>query len=877
MSLLDIIDKNTSKEDTTAQETTSSQGTSSTPHNNNSFEGKEVTTHTSVDLATTNTANSTRASTAESALTSVHTSQVATVSAQATTSITSASTSTNANESASEADSSEVFFKVRGDLDLSYEHYRDLVDTLNRYAVAYYVHDNPIVPDAEYDRLYRELEQIEAASEFKDTDAPTRRVGGKTLEEFQQVNHAVALMSLKDIFDDDELTEFNTRMLKDSGHEVEYCAEPKLDGLAVSLIYKNGELVQAATRGDGSIGEDVTENVRTIKSIPLKLKLTDEQNLKNSPFAAKQIPAYLDVRGEVFMPRDGFAKWNEYAKEHGDKVFVNPRNAAAGSLRQLDSKVTATRPLTFNAYYIGECHLTSNTHSDKVSLDSTDQEHVLPDTQYGRLKFVQSLGLPVNPLVQQTSGLEGLRNFFNDILSKRSSLNYDIDGVVLKVNSVEQQEKMGYTAKAPRWAIAYKFPPEEALTTVQAVDFQVGRTGTLTPVARLKPVFVGGTTISNCTLHNMDEIARLDIHIGDTVIIHRAGDVIPKITGVVKERRTPEIEAHPVLEPTVCPACGSALERVDEEVALRCTGGLVCPMQQRLAVTHFVAREAMDIDGLGDRIVEAMIKNKLITNVADLYHLDFEILSKMLLESEEKDGSKDSNASNSTTTANASEQVSTQSTEATAPNTILTEQTPKTKQRKEVKARVLGKTMAKKIITNIDKSKNCTLNRLIYALGIREVGQTTANVLAANFKTLEDLMQASEEQLTAIDTIGPVAAHSIRDFFKEPHNQEVISKLMANLNIASCEQVSEMSLDNKPLLNQTFVLTGTLEHFDRVKAKQLLEGLGAKVSGSVSKKTSAVVAGVEAGSKLTKAQELGVKIYDEDEFLELLKSHNVSF
>lgn len=826
--------------------------------------------------------------------------------------------STKAPSTSSQPQSeSAPLFEVSSELDLSYEHYRELVDTLNRYAIAYYTYDNPIVPDSEYDRLYRELEQIEAASTFKDQDAPTRRIGSKPLSEFKQVSHAVALMSLGDIFNDEELEKFNTSMVKTAGSEVEYCAEPKLDGLAVSLIYKNGELVQAATRGDGTTGEDVTANVRTIKAIPLKLKLTEDPALKNSPFAAKQIPAYLDVRGEVFMPRDGFAKWNQQAKERGEKVFVNPRNAAAGSLRMLDSRVTASRPLTFNAYYIGECHLTESEHSNQVSLDSKDQEHVLPETQYGRLKFVQSLGLPVNPLISQVQGLDGLRTFFNNILSQRSSLNYDIDGVVLKVNSIAQQESMGFTAKAPRWAIAYKFPPEEALTTVQAVDFQVGRTGILTPVARLKPVFVGGTTISNCTLHNMDEITRLDIHIGDTVVIHRAGDVIPKITGVVKERRTPEIEQHPVLEPKVCPACGSALEKVDEEVALRCTGGLVCPMQQRLAVTHFVSREAMDIDGMGDRIVKALIENKMISNIADLYQLELESLSKMTLEIEDKAKDKDKDQSATTSEADgeakaesatadaapaaapAVEQTAPAPTAAVADGAVTdaasstcvsntgdattgdsitgeTDAAPKKKARKEPKARVLGKTVAKKLITNIEKSKQCTLNRLIFALGIREVGNTTANVLAANFKTLDDLMHATEEQLRAIDTIGPVAAHAIIDFFKEKHNQEVIAKLTQHLQIASCEQVSEMSVENKPLLNQTFVLTGTLEHFDRVKAKQILESLGAKVSGSVSKKTSAVVAGSEAGSKLTKAQELGVKIYDEAEFLKLLEEFGVS-
>lgn len=781
-------------------------------------------------------------------------------------------------------------FSAAANLDLSHEHYRELIDTLNRYAEAYYVYDDPIVPDSEYDKLYRELEQIEAAAKFNDADAPTRRVGGAPLSSFAPVQHAVPLMSLGDIFDDSEVERFNKNMVEASGHEIEYCVEPKLDGLAVSLIYINGQLVKAATRGDGSTGEDVTENVKTIKAIPLKLNLSQHAGAQDNPYAAKQIPAYLDVRGEVFMPRDGFKKWNDYAKAHGEKVFVNPRNAAAGSLRQLDSRITAKRPLTFNAYYIGECHLTATTHSQDVSLDSknTEQDSLLPETQYGRLKFVQSLGIPVNPLVEQTNGLAGLRNFFNQMLIHRPNLNYDIDGVVLKVNSIALQESLGFTSKAPRWAVAYKFPPEEALTIVQAVDFQVGRTGQLTPVARLKPVFVGGTTISNCTLHNIDEIARLDIHIGDTVIIHRAGDVIPQITGVVKERRTAEIEAHPVEIPVKCPVCGSALEKLEGEVALRCTGGLICPMQQLLGLSHFVSRDAMDIDGLGERIIEAMLKQNMISRVYDLYRLSVDQLSRLILESEDKSSKLSTNddavpqdtanleSTDTTSTAasnascNALESVESSETVTTTQQPSLVPTTP-FKARKETKERVLGKVTAKRIIDNIEKSKHCKLNRLIYALGINQVGQTTANILAANFKTMDDLIHATTEQLTTIDTIGPVVSQSILDFFKEKHNLEVIAELMKYLEVESCEQVSEMSADTKPLLGKTFVLTGTLSRFDRAAAKTLLESMGAKVSGSVSKKTSAVVAGTEAGSKLTKANELGIKVYDEDEFIQLLE------
>ena len=706
--------------------------------------------------------------------------------------------------------------------DLSYEHYRELIDTLNRYARAYYVLDNPIVPDVEYDRLYRELEAIELYSEFKDADSPTRRVGDAINTSFAPVAHKVPLMSLGDIFDDGELVDFNKRMLEATGSEVEYCAEPKLDGLAISLIYEKGVLVKAATRGDGTTGEDITANAKTIKAIPLTLHVMkdDMANMIDASFAAQSIPDYLDVRGEVFMPRDGFKKWNEEAKAKGQKVFANPRNAAAGSLRQQDSRITALRPLTFNAYYIGQCDF------------ENDSDH-LPDSQYGRLQFLKSLGLPVNEHIKVVKGISGLRSFYESLGALRPSLNYDIDGTVLKVNDIATQEELGFTAKAPRWAIAYKFPPEEAMTKLLNVDFQVGRTGKITPVARLQPVYVGGTTISNCTLHNEEELKRLDIKVGDTVIVRRAGDVIPQISGVVKEKR--DGSEQEVVFPKVCPECGSALEREDGEVAYRCTGGLVCPKQQCQAIEHYVERAAMDIDGLGERIVEAMVSSQMIHNIADLYSLSEETLSKLIID-----------------TTNEKEE--------------------------EGKVRLLGKVVAKKIIANIDKSRQRPLNRFIYALGIRDVGATTAKILAANFKTIDELMQASFEKLTSINNIGGVAATHIIDFFKEEHNRTVIERLLteAKLELQACEQVSEMSEDTKPFLGKTFVLTGTLSTLKRDQAKELLEGLGAKVSGSVSKKTYAVVAGTEAGSKLTKAQELGIQVYSEAEFIELLGQYNIT-
>lgn len=701
-------------------------------------------------------------------------------------------------------------------LDLSYEHYRELVETLNRYSRAYYTEDNPIVPDAKYDRLYHELVDIESQTDFRDDDAPTRRVGDGILTSFAPVAHKVPLMSLGDIFHDEELQAFNKRMLEAVGSEAEYCCEPKLDGLAISLIYEKGILVRAVTRGDGTTGEDVTANAKTIKAIPLKLTCSEN----GGEYAAKKVPDYLDVRGEVFMPRDGFEKWNEAAKQNKGRVFANPRNAAAGSLRQQDPKITATRPLTFNAYYIGEA---------QVGAGDT-----LPDTQYGRLQWCKSLGLPVNPLVCVAQGLAGMQAFYQKIGSLRSSLNYDIDGTVMKLNSIALQEELGFTAKAPRWAVAYKFPPQEEMTELLNVDFQVGRTGVITPVARVKPVYVGGATISNCTLHNADEIARLGLKIGDSVIIRRAGDVIPQITGVVlEERAKKEGQLKDIVFPTTCPECGSKVEREGDDVAYRCTGGLVCPAQRRLAIEHYATRPAMDIDGLGEAIVDELVSQKLVSTVADLYTLNEAQLATLTFENEDENGT--------------------------------------------VSMRVLGETIAKKLVANIAASKTRPLNRFIYALGIREVGTNTAKILASNFKTIDDLMAASADQLRTIPNIGKVVATTITDFLSEEHNRAVIARLK-ELGVAptAIEQVSEMDLSTKPLLGKTYVLTGTLERFTRDQAKELLEQLGAKVSGSVSKKTTAVVAGAAAGSKLTKAQDLGIPVLSEDDFVAFMAEHGLN-
>ena len=488
------------------------------------------------------------------------------------------------------------------------QEYLEKVALANRYSIAYYVNDEPLVPDAEYDRLFHELLDYEVAHpQDLAQDSPTIRVGGKVRAGFEEVAHKVPLLSLGDIFNQEELENFSQKITDEEGYsEVEYCAEVKLDGLAVSIIYENGLLVRAATRGDGKVGENITENIKTIKSIPLRL-------------IGEHIPSYLDVRGEVFMPRDGFNAWNEKARKIGGKVFANPRNAAAGSLRQLDSAITAKRPLTFNAYYIGEC-----------------QGQSLPDTQYERLVWLKKLGIPINPLTKIVKGLKGLEDFYKDIAQKRDSLNYDIDGVVLKVNEIAVQERMGFTSRVPRWAVAYKFPPQEEITKLLDVEFQVGRTGAVTPVAKLEPVYVGGATISSATLHNADEIERLDLCYGDYVTIRRAGDVIPQVVGVVQEKRLKD--AKKVVFPTKCPVCGSDIERLEGEVVSYCTGGLYCKAQLKRSLEHFVSRDAMDIENLGGAIVDALVASGKVTAISDLYLLSLEDLATLPLEGQTLSG-----------------------------------------------------------------------------------------------------------------------------------------------------------------------------------------------------------------------------------------------
>ncbi|EIA1342252.1 NAD-dependent DNA ligase LigA [Vibrio parahaemolyticus] len=659
----------------------------------------------------------------------------------------------------------------------------ELKESLHYHAVRYYVEDNPEIPDAEYDRLMRELLEIEAQHpDLVTVDSPSQRVGGKPLSEFSQVTHEVPMLSLDNAFDDSELDSFHKRAQDRIGGESikQYCCEPKLDGLAVSLLYENGVLVQAATRGDGTTGENITENVRTINAIPLKLRGDDW-------------PARLEVRGEVFMPKAGFEKLNELARQKGEKVFVNPRNAAAGSLRQLDSRITASRPLSFYAYSVGVV-----------------QGADLAASHYERFLQIKSWGLPMCPETKRVDSLADVKTYYQDILQRRDALPYEIDGVVIKIDDIAVQERLGFVARAPRWAIAYKFPAQEEITTLNEVEFQVGRTGAITPVAKLEPVFVGGVTVSNATLHNADEIERLQVKIGDQVVIRRAGDVIPQVVSVIKERR-PET-ARDIIFPIQCPVCGSHVERIEGEAVTRCTGGLVCQAQRKQALKHFVSRKALDVDGLGDKVIEQLVDREMVETPADLFKLSAGVL------------------------------------------TVLERMGPKS---------------AQNIVNALEKSKLTTLPRFLYSLGIREVGEATAANLAQHFKSLEAIQAATEEQLIAVQDIGVVVAKHITTFFEEEQNQAVVQDLLVQgihwPEVSAPEQGAELPLEGK-----TVVLTGTLSQLGRTEAKEALQSLGAKVTGSVSKKTDILFAGENAGSKLTKAQELGIEIKTEQDLLELI-------
>ena len=667
---------------------------------------------------------------------------------------------------------------------------------INHYNHQYYVLDQPSVPDAEYDRLMRELITLEQQyPQLITVDSPSQKVGGEPLKAFSQVTHQVPMLSLDNVFSQDEWHAFIKRIQDRlaSDKTLVICAEPKLDGLAVSLRYENGVLVQAATRGDGNTGENITANIRTIKSIPLKLIG------KNGI----DYPNVIEVRGEVFMPKASFEQLNETAKNKGEKSFANPRNAAAGSLRQLDSKITAKRNLAFYAYglgYVGE-------------LETSDSPF-LKNSHYQRLCQIKALGLPMCPEVRLLETPKQVEAFYQDILNKRDRLSYEIDGTVLKVDDIALQEKLGFVARAPRWAIAYKFPAQEELTRVEDVEFQVGRTGAITPVARLQPVFVGGVTVSNATLHNQDEIDRLGLKIGDTVIIRRAGDVIPQIVSVVLEKRDDTVKD--IIFPRTCPVCDSHVVRAEGEAVLRCTAGLFCQAQRKEAIKHFSSRKAHDVDGLGDKLVEQLVDENLINTPADLFKLTEIDISTM-----ERMGSKS----------------------------------------------------AKNLINALEKAKHTTLAKFIYGLGIREVGEATANNLANHFCTLTAIKNANFEALQEVNDVGEVVAKNIVNFFKEDHNVAVVSELES---IMTWSDVVVKNSDELPLTDQTFVLTGTLTQMGRSEAKSALQLLGAKVSGSVSAKTNFLVAGEKAGSKLTKAQDLGVSILTEDDLVALLVSHNNS-
>ena len=651
---------------------------------------------------------------------------------------------------------------------------------LRRYEYEYHVLDNPTIPDAEYDRLFHQLKALEAAHpELITADSPTQRIGAKPLSGFAQIRHEIPMLSLDNAFSDEEFYAFVKRIedrLIRLPEPLTFCCEPKLDGLAVSILYVNGVLTQAATRGDGTTGEDITANIRTIRNIPLQL-------LMDNP------PARLEVRGEVFMPHVGFERLNQLALEKGEKTFANPRNAAAGSLRQLDPKITSKRPLVLNAYSIGIA-------------EGVD----LPNTHYDRLQWLKSIGIPVNPEIRLCNGTDEVLDFYRDIQNKRSSLGYDIDGTVLKINDIALQEKLGFISKAPRWAIAYKFPAQEELTRLNDVEFQVGRTGAITPVAKLEPVFVAGVTVSNATLHNGDEIERLDIAIGDTVVIRRAGDVIPQIIGVLHDRRP--ADARPIIFPKTCPVCDSAIVRIEGEAVARCTGGLFCAAQRKEALKHFVSRKAMDIDGVGGKLIEQLVDRELVHTPADLFKLDLTTLTRL-----ERMGTKS----------------------------------------------------AENALASLEKAKNTTLARFIFALGIREVGEATALNLANHFKTLEALQNADLEALQQVPDVGEVVANRILAFWHEPHNVAVVNDLIAQG--VHWETVETKEVTENRFKGKTVVLTGTLTQMGRNEAKALLQDMGAKVSGSVSAKTDFVIAGDAAGSKLTKAQELGVTVLTEEEFL----------
>jgi DNA ligase (NAD+) len=662
---------------------------------------------------------------------------------------------------------------------------RDLRAEIEHHNYRYYVLDDPEVADAEYDRLLRELQDLEQQyPDLVTPDSPTQRVGAAPVAEFGEVRHDVPMLSLDNAFTVEDLAAFDARVRDrlESPADVEYYAEPKLDGLAINLRYVDGLLVQAATRGDGSTGEDVTHNVRTIHAIPLKL--------------AAGAPPVLDVRGEVFMPLKGFRAMNARALERGEKVFANPRNAAAGSLRQLDPRITASRPLDMFCYGWGAI-----------------EGWTLPERHSDVIAQLREWGLKVSPEARIVSGVEGCFKYYTEVGARRTALPYEIDGVVYKVNPLRAQRELGFVSRAPRWAVAHKFPAHEETTIVRDVEFQVGRTGALTPVARLEPVVVSGVTVSNATLHNMDELERKDVRIGDRVIVRRAGDVIPEIVKVIVERRPDD--AKVVRLPVHCPVCGSDVERVEGEAVARCTGGLVCAAQRKESLLHFASRRAMDIEGLGSKLVDQLVDQDLVQSPADLYSLQLSQLAGLERMAEKS---------------------------------------------------------AQNVIDALERSKSTTLARFLFALGIRDVGEATAAALALYFGSLERLMAATPDEIQRVPDVGPVVAAHVHAFFGEPRNRDVVSALLSR-GVQWPEQAPKSAPTDGPLTGKTFVITGTLSAMSRDDARDRIVALGGKVAGSVSRKTSFVVVGADPGSKAQKAAELGVAVLDEDAFLGLLAAH----
>lgn len=673
-------------------------------------------------------------------------------------------------------------------MDELFKQIEQLRDQLNAYNYQYYVLDDPSVPDAEYDRLFQQLKKIEDENpELITVDSPTQRVGAEPLTEFKQIEHKVPMLSLDNAFSSEDLENFNKRISKilfenELDQSIEFSLEPKLDGVAVSLFYQDGKLVYGATRGDGKTGEDITHNVRTINSIPLTLR-------------GKAFPSELEVRGEIFMPSKSFDMLNAKALETGTKIFVNPRNAASGSLRQLDPRITASRQLKMCAYGIGH----------------TSKGHI-SDSHFNSLKMLNNWGFHISPELKKTNQISECFKYCEDLGNRRSSLGYEIDGAVIKVNDFALQSKLGFVSRSPRWAIAYKFPAQEELTTLLDVDFQVGRTGVITPVARLEPVFVGGVTVSNATLHNMDEIKRLDLMIGDKVTVRRAGDVIPKVVSAATHLRDQNQHLSEIKLPELCPICSSPIEIESSGVIARCSGSLFCPAQLKESIKHFASRKAMDIEGLGDKLIDQLVDKQIVKSLADIYTVDAKTLS--LLER-------------------------------------------------------MAEKSANKLIKAIEESKNVSLARFIYALGIPEVGETTAESLALNFGSLDKITSADQEVLISIQDIGPKVAFNIETFFKQDENLQRLAQFKTlGVNISAPEQTLNA---NQSLLNKSFVITGTLPTLSRDQISQMLKSAGAKIQSSVSKKTDYLVAGEAAGSKLTKAQSLGIPVISEEEALEMIK------